>query len=83
MRIVNTTAFGWIDMDHVLRVTTVEWEENLQGRGGYCAFYVYCMMRNKPFKWTGKWCVKDEATPEQLNEASKALRLFLLQWQGI
>jgi hypothetical protein len=82
-RIVNTTAFGWIDMNHVLRVTPVEWQPNTRGSGGYLEFCVFVMMRDRPFVWTGEWDRNDMGpTQEQLDEADAVIRPFLLQWKG-
>ena len=80
MRIVNTSAFGWIDMAHVIRVTPVEWENNGGGSGGWLSFYVYVMMRDKPFKWTGEWSL--ELTQDQSDDANKSIKCFMLLWRG-
>lgn len=81
MRIVNTSAFGWLDMDHVLRVTPVQWEFNPHGAGGYMGFYVFVMMRDAPFIWRGEWDASDEATEEQIKEANEAVHAFMLAWR--
>lgn len=40
MRICNT-SLGWIDMDHVLRVTPLEFEPDSRGLGGILNFMFF------------------------------------------
>lgn len=81
-RIINTSAFGWMDMDHVLRVTPVKWEPNPKGFGGFMQFHVFVMMRDKPFTWQGEWDRNDMGpTQEQREEANEAVKNFLLAWR--
>jgi hypothetical protein len=81
-RIVNTTPFGWIDMDHVLRITPIEYEPSPDCPGGRMVFYVYVMMRDAPFSWQGTWDRQDGPTADQREEANDTIYAFILQWRG-
>lgn len=77
-RIVQTALLGWVDLDHVQRVTPVEWEANAHGGGNY-AIHVYMMMRDKPFSVYSEWEADDShPCPVSMHESLKA---FLLQWR--
>jgi len=81
MRVVNTQLLGWIDLDHILRITPVEWEINTKGEGGYYVSYVYMMMRDEPFRVSSEWINHNvNSRPECPQEFHDAFKHLLTSW---
>lgn len=79
--IVNTSLLGWVDLDHVLRITEIKRDEARHNQFFFCAVYV--MMQNEPFTaFSDTFYVDDEeeyieAIRKKFEESYKA---FILAW---
>jgi hypothetical protein len=79
--IVNTSLLGWIDLDHVSRVTEIKQDTDRHSQFFYCNVYV--LMRNKPFRAFSEEFYEDEPQ-EKIDEIHKkfeeSFRAFILMW---